>query len=223
MKFAKKVNKRAATSGTKRTYAEELLYVFHLMFHPFDGFWDLKHEKRGSLRAALTILGAVIVAVYYNSIGKGYVMNPQGMYSTIFGTILSVLMPLALWVVANWCLTTLFEGEGSIKDIFVATCYSLAPMALLMIPATIASNFVITDEADIVSLVITFGFIWSGLLIFFGMMVTHDYSLGRNFLTTAGTIVGMVFIMFVAVLFTTLLGKLVSFVTNIVTELQYRM
>ncbi len=223
MKFAKKVNKRAATSGTKRTYAEELLYVFHLMFHPFDGFWDLKHEKRGSLRAALTILGAVIVAVYYNSIGKGYVMNPQGMYSTIFGTILSVLMPLALWVVANWCLTTLFEGEGSIKDIFVATCYSLAPMALLMIPATIASNFVIIDEVDIVSLVITFGFIWSGLLVFFGMMVTHDYSLGRNFLTTAGTIVGMVFIMFVAVLFTTLLGKLVSFVTNIVTELQYRM
>jgi hypothetical protein len=193
------------------------------MFHPFDGFWDLKHEKRGSLRAALTILGAVIVAVYYNSIGKGYVMNPQGTFSTIFGTILSVLMPLALWVVANWCLTTLFEGEGSIKDIFIATCYSLAPMALLMIPATIASNFVIVDEADIVSLVITFGFIWSGLLIFFGMMVTHDYSLGRNFLTAAGTIVGMVFIMFVAVLFTTLLGKLVSFVTNIVTELQYRM
>ena len=61
------------------------------------------------------------------------------------------------------------------------------------------------------------------MLIFFGMMVTHDYSLGRNFLTTAGTIVGMVFIMFVAVLFSTLLGKLVSFVTNIVTELQYRM
>jgi hypothetical protein len=150
-------------------------------------------------------------------------MNPQGRYSTIFGTLLSVLMPLALWVVANWCLTTLFEGEGSIKDIFIATCYSLAPMTLLMVPATIASNFVLVEEADIVSLVITFGFIWAGMLIFFGMMVTHDYSLGRNLLTTVGTIVGMVFIMFVAVLFSTLLGKLVSFVTNIVTELQYRM
>jgi hypothetical protein len=29
--------------------------------------------------------------------------------------------------------------------------------------------------------------------------------------------------MFIALLFSTLLGKLVSFVTNIVTELQYRM
>ena len=30
-------------------------------------------------------------------------------------------------------------------------------------------------------------------------------------------------IMFIALLFSTLLGKLVSFVTNIVTEIQYRM
>ena len=223
MGYAKKVNKRAATSGTKRTYVEELLYVFHVIFHPFDGFWDLKHEKRGSVRAAVTILGFTIVAMYYNAIGKGYVMNPLGNYGTVFATILSVLMPLALWVVANWCLTTLMEGEGSIKDIFIASCYSLAPLGFLMIPATIASNFVLVEEADIVSLVITFGFIWTGMLIFFGMMVTHDYSLGRNFITTIGTIVGMAFIIFIAVLFTTLLGKLVSFVTNIVTELQYRM
>jgi len=57
MKFAKKVNKKTATAGGKRTYGQELLYVFHIMFHPFDGFWDLKHEKRGSVRAGATILG----------------------------------------------------------------------------------------------------------------------------------------------------------------------
>ena len=223
MKYAKKVNKRAATSGTKRTYVEELLYVFHLMFHPFDGFWDLKHEKRGSFRAAITFLVITIAAFYYQNIGRGYILNPQRQYSTIFGVVLGVLLPLMLWVIANWCLTTLFEGEGSVKDIFIATCYSLIPMPLLIIPATIASNFVIANEADIVSLVVTFGFIWTGILIFFGMMVTHDYSLGKNFVTTLGTIVGMVFIMFIGVLFSTLLGKIVSFVTNIVTELQYRM
>lgn len=222
MKFAKKVNKRVATSGDKRTYGQELLYVFHLMFHPFDGFWDLKHEKRGSVRAGATILGITLLGFYYQNIGQGYILNPQGEYSTIFATMLSVLVPLALWVVANWCLTTLFEGEGSFKDIFIASTYSLAPLPLLMIPATIASNVVISDEADIISLLVTFAFIWTGILLFFGMMVTHDYSLGKNFGTTLGTILGMVIIMFVALLFSTLLGKLVSFVTNIVTEIQYR-
>ncbi|MBO5203445.1 MAG: YIP1 family protein [Clostridia bacterium] len=223
LKYAKKVNKRVATSGEKKTYGQELIYVFHLIFHPFDGFWDLKHEKRGSFRAAITILGMTIVAFYYQAIGQGYLLNPQGAYSSLFAVILSVCAPLALWVIANWCLTTLFDGEGSFKDIFIATCYSLMPMVLILIPCTIASNFLVTEELDILSVITTFAFIWTGILIFFGMMITHDYSMGKNVLTSLGTILGMVCIMFIALLFSTLLGKLVSFVTNIVTELQFRM
>ena len=222
MKFANKVNKRAAVSGTKKTYGQELLYVFHVMFHPFDGFWDLKHEKRGSVRAGSTILLVTLVAFYYQNIGKGYIMNPQGKYSTILATSLGVLVILALWVVANWCLTTLFEGEGSFKDIYIATTYALGPLPLFLIPATIASNVVLTTEVQIVNLVVTIGFIWALMLIFFGTMVTHDYSLGKNVITVLGTIVGMVAILFVVFLFSTLFTDMVSFVTSIVTEIQYR-
>ena len=222
MKFAGKVNKRVATSGEKKTYWQELIYVFHVIFHPFDGFWDLKHEKRGSFRAAATILGAVIISFYYQAIGRGYLLNPQENYSTLLDVIISVLAPFALWIIANWCLTTLFDGEGSFKDIFIASCYALMPVVLIFIPTTIASNFLVTEELGILSVINAFAFIWAGMLVFFGMMVTHDYSMGKNVLTTLGTILGMVIIMFIAILFTTLLGKLVSFVTNIVTEIQFR-
>ena len=134
-----------------------------------------------------------------------------------------MLVPLFLFVLANWCLTTLFEGEGSFKDIFIACSYSLLPIPMLVSPTTIYSNFCITSETDIIGFISGFAFIWLGLLIFFGTMVTHDYSMGKNVITVLGTIVGMVFIMFLAVLFTTLVGKIVSLVTNIVTEIQYRL
>ena len=222
-KFAKKVNKRAETSTSKRTYVEELLFAFHLIMHPFDGFWDLKHEKRGSVRAGTTILAVAILAFYYQSVGAGYVSNPQKEYMTLFGAITSVLAPLALWIIGNWCLTTLFDGEGSFKDIYIASTYSLTPAILVIVPTTIASNFVLVSELKMISFITTIGFIWLGLLIFLGMMVTHDYSIGKNVVTTLGTILAMIFIMFLAILFTTLLGKVVGFVTNIVTELRYRM
>ena len=135
----------------------------------------------------------------------------------------SVLAPFFLWVVGNWCLTTLFEGEGSFRDIFIACAYSLAPVPIMVIPSTIFSNVVTSSETAIVSLLVTVGYIWLGLLIFFGMMVTHDYSLSKNVLTSVGTIVAMAFIMFLAILFTTLLGKVVSFFTNIVDEISYRL
>jgi hypothetical protein len=218
-----KINKKTAVTAGKRTYLQELLFGFHLILHPFDGFWDLKHEKRGSVRAGTTYLVITIATIYYQSIGAGYVTNPQGNYISISGAIMNVCVPLALWIIGNWCITTLFDGEGSIKDVYIASTYSLLPLILTTIPATIASNFVLASEVKMITLVTTIGFVWLGLLLFFGMMVTHDYTIGKNVITTLATLVGMICIMFIVILFSTLLGKLVGFVSNIVTEIQYRL
>ena len=221
--YAGKVNKRAATAGGKRTFKEELFFVFHVMFHPFDGFWDLKHEKRGSLRAALVFMGLTVIALFYRSIGVGYVMNPQGNYSTIFMQFLVVAVPVLLFAVANWCLTTLFEGEGSFKEIVIAIGYSLLPIPITMIPATLISNYIVDSEVKLLNLVITIGFLYAAFLIFFGTMVTHDYTMSKNILTVAGTIVGMAFIMFLAILFTSLIMDIVTFVSNYVSEIAFRL
>ena len=222
-KWMAKINKRVATSGKKRTFGQEIAYGFHVILHPFDGFWDLKHEKRGSVKGAIFFIVLTIATFYYQAIGQGYLLDPYASLASVWAQIFGVLVPLFLFVLANWCLTTLFEGEGSFKDIFIACGYSLLPIPLLVIPVTIYSNFRITTETDIIGFISTFAFIWLGLLIFFGTMVTHDYSMGKNVITVLGTIVGMVFIMFLAVLFTTLVGKIVSLITNIVDEIQYRL
>ncbi len=224
LKHAAKINKRVSVSGKKRTFKDEIYFVFHLMFHPMDGFWDLKHEKRGSVRAALVFMAITVVTFFYRAIGSGYVMNPQGTgTSNIFMQILVVFVPVLLFVLANWCLTTLFEGEGSFKDIFISVGYSLLPITLTSIPATLFSNFVVAEELDILNLIMVLGFIWAGMLIFFGTMVTHDYTMGKNLVTTLGTIVGMAFIMFLGVLFASLVMDMASFFTNIASEINYRL
>lgn len=221
-KYANKFNIKGQKMKEKRTLWEEFMYAFHVIFHPFDGFWDLKHEKRGSVKGALLILLLTILAFIYNSLGRGYLFNPYGGGTSFIFETISILLTVLLWVTANWCLTTLFDGEGSYKDIFVATCYSLLPLPMLVIPATIASNFVTSSEVEIVNLLMSLAFVWMAFLVFFGMMVTHDYTLGKNILTILGTIVGVAFIMFVAALFSSLLTKIVSFVVGIVQELTYR-
>ena len=223
-RFAAKVNRRAATDGRyRKTFVQEVLYGFHVIFHPFDGFYDLKHERRGSVRASLVFIAAAILSFFYQGVGQGYALNPTGKVTTIFVQALAVLIPLLLFVVANWCLTTLFEGEGSFKDILIASSYSLVPIPLLVIPATMCSNWVTDAEKDIVTFVGTLAFVWVFLLLYFGIMVTHDYTLGKNLITVLGTIVAMACIVFLVLLFSMLLGKLVGLVSNIVTEIQYRM
>ena len=221
--YAKRKNKETSLKVGRKTYWEELLYCFHLCFHPFDGFWDLKHEKRGSVRAASTILVLTILAMFYNSIGKGYLFNPEDNYSSILVSIASVAIPVILWAVSNWCLTTLFDGEGSFKDIYIATCYSLAPLPLFVILSTILTNVMTTTEGSMVNLLITFGFIWAIMLLFFGTLVTHDYSLGKNVITILGTILARVVIMFVIILFASLVVKMITFVIAIFKEVGNRM
>ncbi len=215
--YAKRKNKAVSLKVGRKSYGEELLYVFHLIFHPFDGFWDIKHEKRGSVRAALTILGITAVALFYNSIGKSYIFNPHGSYTVITASTIGLVLLVILWVTGNWCLTTLFDGEGSYKDVFIATCYSIAPMSVMYVVATLLTN--VMTESSIINLLIGIGYVWVAFLLFFGMLVTHDYSLGKNLLITICTIVAMVVIMFVALLFTTLLTKMISFFVTMFTEI----
>ena len=221
--YAAKVNKRVSTDGrAKKTFGQELIYGFYVIFHPFDGFYDLKHEHRGSVRASLVFIAVAVLTFFYQGVGQGYVLNPTGKVTTIMTQLISVAVPLILFVLANWCLTTLFDGEGSFKDIFIATSYSLLPLPLLIIPTTITSNWVSSSEASIITFIGTVAFIWVGILLFFGTMVTHDYSMFKNFIIIFFTIVAMAVIVFIVLLFSMLLSKLVSLVTNLITEIQYR-
>ncbi len=223
--YAKRKNKETSLKVGQKTYWEELIFAFHLVFHPFDGFWDLKHEKRGSVRAATTILALTIAAFTYNTIGKGYLFDTSNGKNTqnAIMAILSVLLPVFLFAISNWCLTTLFDGEGSFKDIYIAVCYSLAPLPLFLIISTILTYVMTESEGGIINLLVAVGLIWTIILLFFGVLVTHDYSIGKNILTILGTILAMAIIIFVVVLFASLVIKMITFVMSLITEIGNRL
>ncbi len=223
--FAGKVNQKA-TLKKKKNFGEEILYAFHVIFHPFDGFWDLKHEKRGSVRGATFWLVMVIVAFVYQSFGEGYIVAGNSGASAAGSAIsqaVGILVPLLLFVTANWCFTTLFDGEGSFKDVYIATCYAASPLSYLTVVATIISNFVTESETGFVSLVTGVAWVWFALLLFFGIMITHDYSISKNILTFVVSVVGMAIIMFLVILFSGLMMRMTSFIANIATEVSFRM
>jgi len=116
-----------------------------------------------------------------------------------------------------------FTVKCSMKDIFVAACYALTPLPILITISTLLSNFLTLNEEGIMTLLNTLAYVWLGLLIVIGMMSTHDYTIGKNLLTCVATIVGMAFIMFLGILFSSLIGKIITFVVQIVEEISFRL
>ena len=222
-KWVGKVNTRdQIRDGRKLKLKSHMIYGFYIIFHPFDGFWDMKHEKRGSVLAATIYLLLTCLSFIFMGIGRGYIINPFSYGRDFIAESIAIIIPVILFVISNWCLTTLFEGEGSMKDVYMVTCYSLIPLIPVTIAYTLLTHVMVLEELPLLLMIHNLAYTWMGLLLFFGVMVVHDYSLGKNVATMIGSIVGMAFIMFIAVLFSSLLFKIVSFIQAIYIEMSYR-
>ena len=216
---AKKFN--ASTSPARYKLSGHMLYSTHVIFRPFDGFWDIKHEKRGSVGAAAIFMGlaAVCVALQYRFMGfaftGGRTTNPILVAVVIIGAVV-------VFCLSNWCLTSLTNGKGNMKDIFTVVGYSCLPLILMSVPVTVMSNILTANEAGFVSLFIYIAYIWTAFLLFTGIMTAHDYSLGQNILSIIFTLVGMIVIIFLAFLLINLGSRIASFVSGISNELALR-
>lgn len=205
-------------------YGASLKYATYTMFHPFDGFWDLIHEKRGSMAAANTIVIAVLLtrllSLEHTSFLFSNVYWPE---VNILQQCLSVLLPLVIFVLGNWGLTTLFEGKGTLKDVYMGTCYALTPFVLLQLPMIVLSNCITVDEAAFYSVLNMLSLVWSGGLIVCAMMMIHDYGLAKTLLFIVMTIFAMVVIIFLMLLLFTLVGDGVGYITSIYKEITFRL
>ena len=203
--------------------AQGLKYAFHLIVHPFDGFWDLKHEKRGNAVSATVILALAVLSFCINSRYAGYFFSGYDPRSfNILLEIAKVLAPVFLFVVSNWCLTTLMDGNGSMKDIYTAVCYSLAPMILVLNLLTIASQFLSLKESAYYIFFEAAMYVWIIGLIFFGTMVTHQYGFLKTVVTTVLELIGMLIIVFLLLLLYNVVGTVLTFLSNSWSELSFR-
>lgn len=221
--LAKKRN-RKSLEGRKARLSDQLVYVFHVIWHPFDGFYDIQREKRGGVAGATVLLAATILSFIVKSLLSGYIFNNLDISSYSFvAEIGYVLLPFLLWCVANWCLTSLMNGSGSFKDIYVMSAYALSPLIVFNLLYAGMSNFLTLDQAQFLSFVSIAGAVWVGFLLFCGTLTIHDYTFGKTVITIILTVVGMVVIAFVGFLFINLLGRLYSFIDNLVKEFTFRL
>lgn len=223
--FRKRVNaanKILYPIGTKHTLKDELFFAFRVIYHPFDGFWDLKRENRGSIRSATVIMAMVLFTFWYKAVGTAYLFREDQDVNIIMA-LLNVIIPFFLWCIVSWGLTTFLGGEGSMRDIYIMSAYSMVPLILTNIPVTLLSNVVALEEEQFLTFFVQLGYVWMVLLLLLGSMVIHDYRFGKNILNVIFSLAGMAAVMFLALLFVTLGQNIIEFVVGIYEEVVFRL
>ena len=203
----------------------EVKYSGYVVFHPFDGFWDLKHEKRGSVASASVILAAAIVSNIIRIRWMPFLFNENDFteVSALYKGIMNVIALVLLWCISNWCFTTLMDGKGKMRDIYIYTCYALAPIAVLFPVITAISYFLYISSAAFLTILIYMIIVWVGFLIIAGTVSTHDYSFGKAILTIILTVVGMMVIAFLALLIFSIAQEACQFFKLLFNEISSRL
>ncbi len=205
-------------------YLSSLKFALYCISHPLDGFWDLTHEKRGTYAAANTILAlTLIVRVMKLRYTSFIFMKVYWEELNIFLYIASILFPLLMFVVGNWALTTLFDGKGRLGQVYMASCYCLTPYPLLQFPLMIFSNFVTVEEKEFYMVIGGLSIIWCGLLFIAAMGQIHEYSAGKNILFMVATLFAMLVIIFILMLFFSMILQGVSYFISLGKELLFRL
>ena len=126
---------------------EKVKFAFHILAHPFDGFWDMKREKKGDIRVSLVILALVVVTDILSKQFTAFLFNPDKFapMDVVF-EVNKILLVFLLFCVSNWSVTTLMQGEGTFKDIVMMTGYACLPLVIIPLPVAILSNLAAYSE-----------------------------------------------------------------------------
>ena len=221
------VTRRLRKLTLKETYVRffsTLKYAFYVIFHPADGFWDLIHAKRGSYAAAnVIVILTMLTSVWRLRFTSFVVMQVHWEEVNVFEEFATILLPLAIFCICNWALTTLFDGKGHLGDIYMGTAYALTPYVLIQIPIIIASNFVTGEEVAFYDIFDTISLIWCLILIFMAMMMIHQYGFGKTLLFTIFTIVGMLIFIFILLLFFSMISQGIAYFVSLGREVIFRL
>lgn len=201
----------------------QLFHVFRLFRHPIDGFYELKVEGKASAGSALLLL------IIYFLVNVFVVYQTNFLFtSTDLATVnlavefYQTLIPVLAWIISNYLVSAVQDGEGRFRDVFMGTVYSLGPYIVFAAPLAILSRGLTVDESVPYTMIQNGIWIWTALLMFIMVKEIHGYEFRETVRSIFLTLVGMVIMVILAFILFGLSNQVFDFAHSVIEEVILR-
>ncbi|MFC0236551.1 YIP1 family protein [Fictibacillus phosphorivorans] len=202
----------------KQRLIGELLFLFKFFRHPIDSFYYLKKKRYASILSATILYVILIVEYIYSRFYTGFIYKTVSSDANLVGELLLLLVPLALFIVVNYLVSTINDGEGRFKDIYIGTIYSLAPFLVFSPILTLLSNVLTYNEAFVYVFSIRIIYAWCLIILFIMLKEIHNYTFSDTIRNIFVTLFGMVIMLLVVFIVFVLIDQVYDFVYSIIKE-----
>lgn len=197
--------------------------ILKVMGRPSSELYEMKYYRLWPIWPTIIILLSWFAAEVLAAYGTDFKFNYRNLTEiNVLYTLGSTIGLYLLFTVVNWAVTTLMDGKGKLREIFCATSYALIPYVVARIACVALSHFVIMEEGSFMTIIEVFALLYSVLLFMAAMMTIHDYTLAKAVFSVALSAAGILFVLFLLVLFFGLLQQVTLFAQTIYMELQLR-
>lgn len=164
---------------------------FGVMFHPYEGFYKMK-EARVAPWLILLLLIAVVVMKIMTVYWTGFLFHPVNLSQiNMYRELLWFVLPWMTWIIANYLVCSIKDGEGKFREVVQGSTYALAPYIVFSIPIMILSNILSLEEQVIITSLTSVMYIWMAVMFFVMTQVIHNFEFVetiKNSLITVFTI-----------------------------------
>lgn len=205
----------------KYRFYHELTYSVYYLKHPADGCYGIKRENKVSILAALVFYFIFYIEHVLGQIYTGFIFNYTRIDQlSLLQEATNTIGILLLFVVSNYLVSSITDGEGKFKDVFKATVYSFMPVIFFLPFIILVSNFLTLNEAIIYQAanIIVWG--WSIILLFVMIKEVHNYDIKETIKNIIITLFTMFMIVASLFIFYILIQHIISFILEVYLEVK---
>ncbi|MGG4489481.1 SMP-30/gluconolactonase/LRE family protein [Metabacillus idriensis] len=207
----------------KRKRIAELFFLFKFFRHPIDSFYYLKRKNHASVFSATILYVLLFIEYLFATYQTGFIFSQRGgEEANLSMELLKVFVPLALFIIINYLVSTINDGEGRFADIYRGTIYSLAPYLVFSIPITLITNILTLNESFIYEFSIQIIYAWCVIILFIMIKEIHNYTFSETVRNIFMTLFGMVIMLLVIFIIFVLFDQVYDFIYSIIQEVILR-
>ncbi|CDR30863.1 Streptogramin lyase [Acholeplasma oculi] len=202
-----------------KKFIQDILFMFKVMRRPVDSFEDLKRHQKGSLKAAILLYALIFISFIFFNTSKGFIYQFIAVEDLdLTALVLGFFAVTLLFVISNYLDTSINDGIGTIKQIFMMFIYALSPLFIALILVTVLSHVLTYNEVFFLDFIMNIGMIWSFVLVFLGISEIHEYTGKETFRSIIMSLLFALIMVVVIIIIITMWQQLYLFIEAILKE-----
>lgn len=201
---------------------KDLSKIKYSILHPIDNAYYVNVKETGSYISATIVYAALFLLLVLYLVSRGFIFSIDIADFSIATAFTYYVVILALFLAGNYFISSINDGNGTLRTIYIGIAYCFSPMIAFMPFVILFSNAATNNERFLITAASFAITVWCIVNIFLTLIEIHAYS----FKQTVGNVLLTLFFMGVAIIAFSvgylLFNQVKEFALDIITEVMLR-